>query len=92
MPLFTRTQYGDCDQTRFLSSLGSHKFLIIEVQYDKTLTTYFERTTALFFLRNWLKHDFAQKLAKTRFARCFNTVLNTPARSILGVSFMILRD
>ena len=24
--LFTLTQYGDCDQTRFLSSLGSHKF------------------------------------------------------------------
>ena len=26
MTLFTRIQYGDCDQTRFLSSLGSHKF------------------------------------------------------------------
>ena len=25
-PVFTITQYGDCDQTRFLSSLGSHKF------------------------------------------------------------------
>jgi len=24
--LFTCTQYGDCDQTWFLSSLGSHKF------------------------------------------------------------------
>ena len=24
--VFTSTQYGDCDQNRFLSSLGSHKF------------------------------------------------------------------
>jgi len=34
-PLFTRNQFGDCDQTWFLSSSGSHKFFFRRNKHKK---------------------------------------------------------
>ena len=41
--LFTRTQYGDCDQTRFLSSLGSHKFFYRRNKHENNYKVDYQR-------------------------------------------------
>ena len=42
-PVFTITQYGDCDQTRFLSSLGSHKFFYRRNKHENSYKVDYQR-------------------------------------------------
>ena len=41
--LFTINQYGDCDQTRFLSSLGSHKFFYRRNKHENNYKVDYQR-------------------------------------------------
>ena len=53
--LFTITQYGDCDQTRFLSSLGSHKFFYRRNKHENNYKVDYQRLKDLSWDTIWVK-------------------------------------
>ena len=53
--LFTLTQYGDCDQTRFLSSLGSHKFFYGWDKHKNNYKVDYQRLKDLSWDTIWVK-------------------------------------
>ena len=53
-PLFTRTQYVDCDQTRFLSSLGSHKFFYRRNKHENNYKVDYKRLNPYLQIDNLL--------------------------------------
>ena len=78
-PLFTSTQYGDCDQTWFLSSLGSHKFFFegISIKIIIKLTT---REAQRFFFDNILSSYIWEILSKLSIS---DSILNMHIYEIL---------